>query len=242
MVSWFLLMLQLLLVLRIAVGLNISKPNCIDHCGDVKIPYPFGIGADCYYNRSYEITCNTSFGSSKPFLRQINLEVLNIIEPEEVTRYFGIAHVLIVSLPRKNICESSGVKKIISYDLKGSSYLFSADYNQLMMEGCESRAAIKSHNGTILASCDSICASDDFNMIDTTGNGHGRCTTSIFTDDFDYFEIDVAFKQTNSNSCNASVALIAVEFVAAWNPGIACVRYFMKETPIFAMDAKVNIL
>ncbi|XP_074311360.1 wall-associated receptor kinase-like 9 [Silene latifolia] len=216
MVSWFLLMLQLLLVLRIAVGFSISKPNCVDHCGDVKIPYPFGIGTDCYYNRSYEITCNASFGSSKPFLRQINLEVLNISGPGAVNDVFRFDLIVKVSLPRKNICESSGVKKIISYDLKGTSYLFSAFYNKLMMEGCESRAVMKSQNGTILASCASICASDDFNMIDTNGNGDGRCTASIGLDiDFDYFEIEVVFKQqTNSNSCNASVALIDNDFVS----------------------------
>ncbi|XP_074311362.1 wall-associated receptor kinase-like 9 isoform X2 [Silene latifolia] len=214
MVSWFLLMLQLLLVLRIAVGFSISKPNCVDHCGDVKIPYPFGIGADCYYNRSYEITCNTSFGSSKPFLRQINLEVLNIIGPGAVNDVFRFDLRVKVSLPRKNICESSGVKKIISYDLKGTSYLFSGEYNKLMMEGCESRAVMKSQNGTILASCASVCLSDDFNMIDTNGNGDGRCTSSIGLDiDFDYFEIDVFKQQTNSNSCNASVALIDNDFV-----------------------------
>ncbi|XP_074311356.1 wall-associated receptor kinase-like 22 [Silene latifolia] len=213
MVSWFLLMFQLLLVLRIAVGLSYSKPNCVDHCGDVMIPYPFGIGADCYYNQSYEIICNTTFGSPKPFLRQISLEVINIMGPASYPN-FGITGELIVSLPRKNICESSGVKKIISYDLKGTSYLFSGDGNELMMEGCESRAAIKSQNGTILASCDSVCVTDDFNMIGKKGNGDGSCGASVFGIDFDYFEIDVVFKQqTNSNSCNASVALIANDYV-----------------------------
>ncbi|XP_074311355.1 wall-associated receptor kinase-like 2 isoform X2 [Silene latifolia] len=72
---------------------------------------------------------------------------------------------------------------------------------------------MKSQNGKILASCASVCVSDDFNMIGKKCSGDGCCTASILGGDFDYFEIDVFKQQTNSNSCNASVALIAVDIV-----------------------------
>ncbi|XP_074311358.1 wall-associated receptor kinase-like 3 isoform X2 [Silene latifolia] len=185
--------------------------------GKDKIPYPFGIGADCYHNRSYEIICNTSFGSSKLFLGPFNLEVINISWSgrygKDYFNSYGTNKVIIVRLPRKNFCESNGIKKIISYDLKGSPYLFLMEGNTLMMEGCGSRAAMKKRNGKILAWCDTICVSDDFKMIGTTGNDKGCCTASIYTDDddhLDYFEIDVLEQQTNANSCNASVAIGSV--------------------------------
>ncbi|PRQ29716.1 putative wall-associated receptor kinase, galacturonan-binding domain-containing protein [Rosa chinensis] len=35
-----------------------AKPNCPERCGDVPIPYPFGIGADCYLRPEFNITCD----------------------------------------------------------------------------------------------------------------------------------------------------------------------------------------
>lgn len=63
----------------------IAKPNCETHCGNISIPYPFGIGPnkDCYFDEWFEIECaanNSSTSPPKPFLRhtQPKLEVLNI--------------------------------------------------------------------------------------------------------------------------------------------------------------------
>ncbi|KAM1561587.1 hypothetical protein ACFX1Z_004697 [Malus domestica] len=37
-----------------------ARPDCPDHCGNLTIPYPFGIGSDCYLDDRFEITCNSS--------------------------------------------------------------------------------------------------------------------------------------------------------------------------------------
>ena len=53
---------------------SLAKPSCQAYCGNISIPYPFGIGADCYYDDWYAISCKENFD----FLRIFNLEVLEI--------------------------------------------------------------------------------------------------------------------------------------------------------------------
>ncbi|KAL5789425.1 hypothetical protein ACOSQ2_004313 [Xanthoceras sorbifolium] len=51
-----------------------AKPGCPTSCGQVAIPFPLGIGSNCSLDHWYAVNCN----SNKPFLRSINLEVLDI--------------------------------------------------------------------------------------------------------------------------------------------------------------------
>ena len=62
-----------------AVGLGNS--SCIGAaavCGNVKIPYPFGIEPGCYIDDWFAIDCNYTLVSPKPILRSFDLEVLDI--------------------------------------------------------------------------------------------------------------------------------------------------------------------
>ena len=47
-------------------------------CGNLTIPYPFGIKPGCDIDDWFAIGCNHTLGSPKPFLRRLDLEVLDI--------------------------------------------------------------------------------------------------------------------------------------------------------------------
>ncbi|KAB2620663.1 wall-associated receptor kinase 3-like [Pyrus ussuriensis x Pyrus communis] len=56
-----------------------ALPGCPDHCGNLTIPYPFGIGTGCYLQREFNITCeNSSHQQPTTHLMTSNIEITNI--------------------------------------------------------------------------------------------------------------------------------------------------------------------
>ncbi|KAI5331656.1 hypothetical protein L3X38_021782 [Prunus dulcis] len=53
-----------------------AKPGCPEKCGNLTIPYPFGIGDGCYLRPEFNITCNQA--STHPtYLTRNNLSITN---------------------------------------------------------------------------------------------------------------------------------------------------------------------
>ncbi|KAK4392329.1 Wall-associated receptor kinase [Sesamum angolense] len=83
---FFHLLLCLLLALGstnaefISKGTSMARPNCQSKCGNLTVPYPFGIGlgTGCSLGSWFDVNCNTSFNPPKPFIGTGNLEILDI--------------------------------------------------------------------------------------------------------------------------------------------------------------------
>ncbi|KAK8973426.1 hypothetical protein V6N11_054845 [Hibiscus sabdariffa] len=74
--------LNLSLLLLVTTGLasaanSTAKPGCMESCGEVRIPYPFGIGPNCSLNSWFEVSCNETSTPPTTLLDKINMEVLN---------------------------------------------------------------------------------------------------------------------------------------------------------------------
>ncbi|XP_010476713.1 PREDICTED: wall-associated receptor kinase-like 6 [Camelina sativa] len=144
-----------------------SSTTCNRACGGISIPFPFGIGKDCYLNGWYEVVCDTNISSglsttNVPFLSRINREVVNISLPDG-NKPYGVVHIKgpLTSLGC-SVSSSQGLKKS-SPDLnvtgKGSPYFFT-DNNRLVVVGCGTKALMKDIESEILG-CESSCQASE---------------------------------------------------------------------------------
>ncbi|KAD7478313.1 hypothetical protein E3N88_01449 [Mikania micrantha] len=126
-----------------------AKTGCNDTCGNVRIPYPFGIGAGCSANEWYMIDCNYS----KPYLSALNhLEVLGVnLGNQTVT--VGTPMITNCQNPVRNSSEIMGV------DLGRSPFLFSKAHNKFVFEGSCGTAALMMDNGSVVTGCSTTCRS-----------------------------------------------------------------------------------
>ncbi|KAG2716015.1 hypothetical protein I3760_03G104900 [Carya illinoinensis] len=166
-----------------AQAANITKsPSCLEECGNnVKIPYPFGIGAGCYISKWLEIVCNESDtfnGKPKPFLRLFNLEVLKIILLD--------VNLVWVNYPVFTSC-TDNASTILKKELAGSPFVFSSIYNSYVAMGCNNSASMWSEDEKV--SPGAVCQSPCDHQRISSRNGKiislwdtDCCLTSITTD------------------------------------------------------------
>ncbi|KAK3021173.1 hypothetical protein RJ639_045551 [Escallonia herrerae] len=140
--------LVLLLITATAQALSLANPGCEETCGNVTIPYPFGIGASCSANESFIVTCNNSFGPTVPYIRSINLWVLEISLQGTIRVYSPII---------TSNC-SDRRHSTLEMDFSRTPFSFSDTRNQFTATGCNNLALI---NGQDIETggCTSYCNS-----------------------------------------------------------------------------------
>ncbi|WOK95345.1 wall-associated receptor kinase-like 16 [Canna indica] len=186
--------LPLLLLLLLTPGVASAAPadGCPTRCGDVDIPYPFGIGPECSFDAGFALTCNETL--KKPFF--YNIEVHNFSLADGQAR-------MISDLSWQ--CYNSSDKTLRalqwSMNLINSPYRFSDVHNKFLVIGCNTLAYIKGSENTngytaYTSGCRSQC-SDKADLNDDSCSGIGCCQTSV-PKDYNYYEIQ--FEQNLSIS------------------------------------------
>ncbi|KAJ9691240.1 hypothetical protein PVL29_013421 [Vitis rotundifolia] len=158
-------------------GASLTKPGCPEKCGNITIPYPFGMGKGCYLHRDFEITCNMSSDPPLPLLPQ-EVQLLQI--SEDKLRINDIAY-------RSCFNNQSG-KTDSSYVLYNRTHHFSYSYshNKFIAIGCDIFAYITGHNSTAYATgCASLCNTGNditAGFSSSACSGIGCCRTYLQTD------------------------------------------------------------
>ncbi|XP_042446712.1 wall-associated receptor kinase 2-like [Zingiber officinale] len=227
-----LLLSQMLLLLAVASAAPDNR--CLKKCGDVEIPYPFGIGAigancfgegqDCICNSTetgigancslgggFNLTCNTmESGIKKPFFG--NVEVLNI---SLVMGQVRLLH------PVSSACYNSTYNNVTykdwSLDMRDTSYRFSNLRNKFTVIGCETLVYILDYHGSNISyqsGCVSMCR-DKQSIVNDSCSGMGCCQTSI-PKNLKYYRVSFDENFNNSDTRGFDTCSYAALLEAEW--------------------------
>ncbi|KAM0924433.1 hypothetical protein ACQ4PT_004855 [Festuca glaucescens] len=147
----------------------VSKKGCSGRCGDIVVPYPFGIGDGCYRNdgfKGFQLECDLS-GPSPPRLTIIgynySLATLTLETGEATTDV--AAHRMCFNSTGELVSTNS----MIGMTLQITPYLFSAAKNHLVALGCPNLGFLVDGPGHYVTGCMSVCHASLFPM-------PGKCT------------------------------------------------------------------
>jgi hypothetical protein len=175
---------MLLITTRVVVSAPAPPPppspepssNCPDKCGDVHIPYPFGVGAGCSLNRSFALTCDNK--TSPPSLLTGNIKVANItLETAQMVIYSYLTYIC-------NVPFGNGTSQLLWKGMAfsvASPFLLSPSDNVFTALGYRSIARLKGRSkGAYLTCCITTCE-----RVNDTGDdgapcrGYGCCEASL---------------------------------------------------------------
>ncbi|CAB4304348.1 unnamed protein product [Prunus armeniaca] len=174
-----------------------AKHNCATHCGNISIPFPFGIGPhkDCYFDEWFEMVCNQSSSDSphKLYLRRAQLEVLNVYANGTLQ----------VNNPIAFFCgEYRGQQPA---NLSGSPFVYSGKHNKFTAVSCGYLAStsIPPHLSVI--------------STDTEDDSRARACKDIYA-----FLVDQEWFRNNFTASNFSVLkdMDSVPVVLDWSLGL----------------------
>jgi hypothetical protein len=148
------------------------RSDCPDMCGDIHIPYPFGIGPNCALRRSFQLNCSSA---SELFTGNIRVDSITL-ETAEMVVLRTLTYTCNMSAPN--------VSQNLTMKLGNTAFLVSPEANVFTAIGCSSAAILGGYTGGVpyLTGCRTSCY--DLNRTGEDGascKGKGCCEASLAT-------------------------------------------------------------
>ncbi|KAI3926185.1 hypothetical protein MKW98_028321 [Papaver atlanticum] len=144
--------------------------SCQHKCGNLTIPYPFGVGTanDCSIdNNDFLITCNDTFEPPRSFLGGLHVTNISVVDGQ-----------MTVMLYMAFDCSDNNIVDKYSWaNLR--KFTFSDTRNKFIAIGCDIQATIEGKiSGSYTTGCFSACDSID-DVVNGSCVGIGCCQTAI---------------------------------------------------------------
>ncbi|KAL1559092.1 hypothetical protein AAHA92_09475 [Salvia divinorum] len=163
---------------------SISRPGCPDRCGNISIPFPFGVGLDCSLEPSFNISCDNLANPPKAHLISVrNTEIIEI-KPFQVR--INLAYLVWSCYTKTGIDWLDG-GFIVNYDISGGGQYSFSDGNRVIAIGCDDAVAFtgRASGQNFAGGCTTVCdTNNDSAAICPDGSyandlGSGCCQTPI---------------------------------------------------------------
>ncbi|TVU21202.1 hypothetical protein EJB05_30826, partial [Eragrostis curvula] len=208
-----------------------DRPGCQTKCGNVDIPYPFGIGDACAIHHGFYINCTKVNGTWTPLTGPF--EVTKISVPDaKVWMKMGISW----------RCYGNATHRIKEYSLYenfiNTPFWFSNEDNKIFVMGCNTLGYIGGNalgNMTTFSyviGCSSNC-SGGLEPVNGSCSGAGCCQADVPKDQV-YLEAFFNEKYTPSTGCSYIVVMEekAFNFSTTYNHGTTFWHAYKGQVPV----------
>ncbi|CAO2211458.1 unnamed protein product [Urochloa humidicola] len=128
-----------------------SRAGCATRCGDIDVPYPYGLDRQCAMHGGFQVNCTTVGGTTKLFYTTLGLEVTKI-SVQDSKAWLKAAR---ISQQCYDQTRNATISDNPSVLLTNTPFVLSADDNKLIVLGCRSLSYIRADS--FIVGCTATC-------------------------------------------------------------------------------------
>uniref|UniRef100_A0A0E0M2B2 Protein kinase domain-containing protein n=1 Tax=Oryza punctata TaxID=4537 RepID=A0A0E0M2B2_ORYPU len=149
-----------------------GRPGCRTRCGDVDIPFPFGIGDHCAIRRGFRVKCNMSDTKPKPLWGDFEVTKISVEDGKAWVKAYMSTQCYNHSTGGMSYSDASA-------NLSGSSFWLSDTDNKITVIGCQTLAYMMTDSYVI--GCSSACDNKVNKLTPKNGScsGAGCCQANV---------------------------------------------------------------